>query len=224
MISGFEDFQLKTEITKSTWDKDPEGHTNLGKVYKESSSVSGHAGWIIKRYEDLWNEFSTQQVSHENRHLQCKSRAQALQHDCQIQASQWWINPLFPPLTNIENIRNKECEVFFNWPDGLRNLSAAGTPKAPLSNYEHEKLFYCLNQGWDTHFSTGLHLDSHLACLLPISMFFLWFLSSSLYFPEHPGGELFPYSETISKISVEFKRVSVATDFTSYSAILFNCR
>lgn len=113
MISGFEVVQLKIEITKITWDKDPEGHTNLGKVYKESSGVSGHAGWIIKSCEDLWNEFSTQQVSHENRHLQCKFRAQALQHDCQIQASEWWINPLFTPLTNKENTRNKEFEVYF---------------------------------------------------------------------------------------------------------------
>lgn len=47
-------------------------------------------------------------------------------------------------------MRNKEFEVFFYWPDGLRNLSAADTPKAPLSNYEYEKLLYCLNQGWDT--------------------------------------------------------------------------
>lgn len=84
-----------------------------------------------------------------------------------------------------------------------------------------------LNQGWDTHFSTGLYLGSHLACPFPVSIFFLLFLSSRPYFPKHPGGELFPYSETISKITVEFKsakRVSVTTDFTSYFAILFNCR
>lgn len=149
MISGFEVVQLKIEITKIAWDKDREGHTNSGKVYKECSGVSVHAGWIIKSYEDLWNEFSTQQVSHENRHLQCKFHAQALQHDCQIQASEWWINPLFTPLKNNENMRNKEFEVFFYWPDGLRNLSAADTPKAPLSNNEYEKLLYCLNQGWD---------------------------------------------------------------------------
>lgn len=120
---------VKNGDQKMIWGEDPEGRVNSQKVYKESyiymyiymlSGGSGHAGWVIESYEDLWNQFSTQQLSHGNRHMQCKFCT--LQHDCQIQILESWINPLFAPLTNNENTRNKKFDVPFHFASLFKEL------------------------------------------------------------------------------------------------------
>lgn len=172
---------------KKTWGKDPEGHTDLGKVYKESSMLSGGSGWdgwIIESYKDLWNEFSTQQVSHGNRHPQCKFCTQTLWHDFQIQTLKSWINPLFTPLTNNENIRNTKSEgwfffffLFASWFKGLEYHWHFKSSPFQLWVWEMTLLFKT-RMGYLLPYRPPL--GSRVAFLHPISMFFLWFLSSDV--------------------------------------------
>lgn len=165
------------------------------------SGGSDQAGWVIESYEDLWNEFSTQQLSHGNRNQQCKFCTQALQHDCQIQTLESWINPVFDPLANNETIRNKKCYVPFHFASSFKELEHHWHSKS--SSFQlwvwEITLLFKRKMGYSLPYRSLFMFPFGLS--ISIFTFFIWFLSSNTYwlcFPWHPGSELHSCGENFS--------------------------